>query len=136
MISISIEEFVNIYCKNNPGKESNQLREHLQQAVKDKKNGGTCINCGQEIWAIGSALANQGLKHACNEDDNLFERYMDRILLSLADNYGFEGWYDVYTDLESTYNTQEDTDEYTVASKLKVLKAVIHQIEEKQHLTK
>ena len=60
MIPISIEAYVNKHCKNNPGEEPNQLRENLKQAVKDKKNGVICINCDQEIWAIGSAVAYQG----------------------------------------------------------------------------
>ena len=88
------------------------------------------------VNAIEKLISTIDVKHACNEDGTLFERYMDRILLSLADSYGYEGWYDVYEDLESTYNPQADTDEYTVASKLTVLRAVIHQIEEKQRLTK
>ncbi|WP_237049359.1 hypothetical protein [Lentibacillus amyloliquefaciens] len=50
---------MNKHCKNNPEENPNQLRKDLKQAVKDKKNGETCFNCGQEIWAIGSAVAYQ-----------------------------------------------------------------------------
>lgn len=60
MVSISIEAFINLYRKNNPEVNSNQLRVNLKQAVRDKKNGETCFNCGQEIWAIGSAIVYQG----------------------------------------------------------------------------
>ena len=60
MVPISIEAYVNKHCENNPGENPNQLRENLKQAVKDKKNGAPCHNCGQEIWAIGSAVAYQG----------------------------------------------------------------------------
>lgn len=58
MVPISIEKFVNLYCKNNPEEVPSQLRENLKQAVMDKKNGATCINCGQRIWAIGSAVSH------------------------------------------------------------------------------
>ncbi len=57
MVSISIDSYVKKHCKNYPGEESNKLRERLKQAINDKKNGAICINCGQVIWAIGSAVA-------------------------------------------------------------------------------
>lgn len=60
MVPISIEKFVNKHCKNNPEENPVQFRESLIQAVKDKKKGATCTNCGQEIWAIGSAVSYQG----------------------------------------------------------------------------
>ncbi|GEN83662.1 hypothetical protein SLU01_19740 [Sporosarcina luteola] len=60
MIPISIEAYVKKHCEGNPGENPQKLKENLKQAVKDKKNGATCSNCGQEIWAIGSAVAYQG----------------------------------------------------------------------------
>lgn len=60
MVPISIESYVNTHCKNNPDEEPKQFREDLEQAVKDKKDGATCMNYGQEIWAIGSVVAYQG----------------------------------------------------------------------------
>lgn len=60
MIPISIEKYVKKHCKSNPEENPSQLRGKLEQAVKDKKNGEACFNCGKEIWAIGSAVAYQG----------------------------------------------------------------------------
>ncbi|MDO6657508.1 hypothetical protein [Anaerobacillus sp. 1_MG-2023] len=88
------------------------------------------------VNAIEKLISTIDVKHACNEDDGLYEGYMERILLALTDNYGAAGWYDVYGDLDSTYYQEEDLDEFTVASKLKVLKDIIYQIEEKQSLKK
>lgn len=51
-IPISIEKFVNKHCKNNPEENPVQFRESLIQAVKDKKKGATCTNCGQEIAEV------------------------------------------------------------------------------------
>lgn len=61
MVPISIEAFVKMHCKSNPDENPNQLRERLKEAVRDKKNGEMCSSCGQEIWAIGSAVAY----HSC-----------------------------------------------------------------------
>lgn len=56
MIPISINDFVKKYCKTNPNQNPEQLKKRLQEAVKDKKNGATCSNCGEAIWAVGSAI--------------------------------------------------------------------------------
>lgn len=61
MVPISLEKFVEKHYKNNPEENPAQLRKNLKRAVKDKKNGATCSNCGQEIWAIGSAISH----HSC-----------------------------------------------------------------------
>ncbi|QAS52315.1 hypothetical protein [Halobacillus litoralis] len=60
MIPISIISFVNKHCKSNPDEEPNKLKKRLKEAVNDKENGVICFKCDQEIWAIGSAVANQG----------------------------------------------------------------------------
>lgn len=60
MVPISLEAFVKMHIKNDPDEEPSKLRGNLRQAVEDKKNGASCFNCGQEIWAIGSALVYQG----------------------------------------------------------------------------
>lgn len=59
MVPISLEKFVKMYCENNPDENPVRLTESLKQAVLDKKNGATCSNCGDSIWAIGSAIAYQ-----------------------------------------------------------------------------
>ncbi|WP_130859458.1 hypothetical protein [Gracilibacillus phocaeensis] len=59
MQPISMEDYVKKHCKGNPDTDPKQLRKSLKQAVQDKKNGEKCRRCGQEIWAIGSAVAYQ-----------------------------------------------------------------------------
>lgn len=34
--------------------------ERLKDAVQRKNSGETCNNCGEPIWAIGTAIAYQG----------------------------------------------------------------------------
>ncbi|WP_317935256.1 hypothetical protein [Sporosarcina aquimarina] len=53
-----METFVNKHCKNNPEENRAQFKENLKQAVQDKKNGVTCDNCGERIWAIGSTVSH------------------------------------------------------------------------------
>ncbi len=60
MVPISLEDYVKKHCKRNPDENPAQFKKALKQAVKAKKDGATCANCGQEIWALGSAVAFQG----------------------------------------------------------------------------
>lgn len=60
MVPISEENYVEIHCKNTPEENPLHLKKALKQAVKAKKDGATCPSCGQEIWALGSAVAFQG----------------------------------------------------------------------------
>jgi hypothetical protein len=56
LVSITIDEFVKKYLKSNKSENEKEIREDLLQAVKAKKRGVKCTNCGRPIWAIGSAL--------------------------------------------------------------------------------
>jgi len=53
---ISIDEFLKSYKENNPSEDVKSLRKVLISVVEDKKNGGVCYQCGQPIWAIGTAV--------------------------------------------------------------------------------
>lgn len=75
MIPIKIKEYVHKYCKDNPKADSQQLKESLQQAVQDKKNGATCFHCGKEIWAIGSAAAYHGCFSCLTGESDSSEDY-------------------------------------------------------------
>lgn len=55
------------------------------------------------------------LKHACNEDNALYEESMKRILFMIADNLGCEGGYD-YLDIKY----DEDTDQPIITNKERV----------------
>ena len=53
---ITIDDFVKSYKKNNPSEENSNIRAALIETVQAKKDGAKCNQCGQPIWAIGSAV--------------------------------------------------------------------------------
>lgn len=59
MKPISIKKFATLYVKSNNENKSDVI-ERLKNAVQRKKSGETCSNCGEIIWAIGTAVAYQG----------------------------------------------------------------------------
>lgn len=69
---ISVDEFVKSYYKNNPKEDDPNLREILIGTANDKKNGAKCGQCGQPIWAVGSAIVGWNGCFTCitGEADN------------------------------------------------------------------
>ena len=70
---ISIENFIKSFIESNPKENSIVLRQGLQRALRDYKNGETC-DCGNQIWVIGSALVGNRCftcitGDACPDDD-------------------------------------------------------------------
>lgn len=57
MMPIELEKFLSQFVTDNPGENDKDIRDKLIAAVEAKRNGATCINCGNPIWAIGSAIA-------------------------------------------------------------------------------
>ena len=55
-VPITIDEFAKSYSKNNPSEKNSNIRAALIETVQAKKNGAKCGQCGQPIWAIGSAV--------------------------------------------------------------------------------
>ena len=53
---ISIDKFVKIHLKKNPGEDEKVIRDRIEAALDDYKNGVKC-QCGKDIWIIGSASA-------------------------------------------------------------------------------
>lgn len=53
-IPISIDKYVKKHLKNNPTENEKDLRDRLNTALTDYKNGEKC-SCGNDIWVIGSA---------------------------------------------------------------------------------
>ncbi len=72
---ISIDQFLDSQFRNNQGRE--KLKSQLQGLVKEKANGAKCVNCGNEIWVIGSALSGSKMCFACitgeTDDSNDYE---------------------------------------------------------------
>ena len=56
---ISIENFIKSFIENNTKEDPEKLRQGLQEALKDYKNGSKC-HCGNKIWVIGSAIVGTG----------------------------------------------------------------------------
>ncbi|MCL2312392.1 MAG: hypothetical protein FWC41_07895 [Firmicutes bacterium] len=44
------------YKENNPKEDIKNLRKVLIETVQNKKDGVKCIQCGQSIWAVASAI--------------------------------------------------------------------------------
>lgn len=53
---ISFDEYVVRHLKSNKDENEREFRERLREAVEAKRSGRLC-DCGNPIWAIGSAVA-------------------------------------------------------------------------------
>lgn len=65
MIPISIEEFADMTVKNNKDMNRDDLILDLKNALKSKKNGAKCMQCGSPIWAAGSAITGMNMCFTC-----------------------------------------------------------------------
>jgi hypothetical protein len=62
---ISIDEFLKAHRTNNPTEDIKAYRSALEQAVKSKKSGAVCCQCGSPIWAIGTATVGRNGCFTC-----------------------------------------------------------------------
>lgn len=65
MVPISIEKFADMVVKNNKDINRNGLIQDLKTALQNKKNGMKCIQCGNPIWAAGSAITGMNMCFTC-----------------------------------------------------------------------
>lgn len=65
VIPISIDKFVASYMKNNPKEKRQDVIINLKSAVAAKHEGACCSQCGQPIWAIGTAIAGWNACFTC-----------------------------------------------------------------------
>ena len=56
---ISISRYVKLHAKSNPDTDTKELSRQLHQLLDAKLAGALC-ECGEPIWAIGSAQAGMG----------------------------------------------------------------------------
>ena len=56
---ISVDKFFDLYQKNNPDTDTNEIRNNLSNFKTLKLQGQKC-DCGDPIWIIGSAISGQG----------------------------------------------------------------------------
>jgi hypothetical protein len=59
-VPIGIEEYLELHLRSNPGEKRNEVLARLRDSVSAAVAGRRC-QCGEPIWAIGSAVAG----HAC-----------------------------------------------------------------------
>jgi len=78
---ISINEYIKQNGKNNPKENMADLRKALFNAVNAKKNGAKCDNCGQPIWAAGTAVVGWSACFSCitGESDNSNDYEIDSV---------------------------------------------------------
>lgn len=65
MIPISIKEFAKKTAQSNKGVNEKELIEALKKTLNAKKNGAKCCQCGQPIWAAGSAVTGINMCFNC-----------------------------------------------------------------------
>ena len=78
---ITIDEFIKSYGKNNPAEDIKRLRITLTDVVDAKMNGAVCNQCGQPIWAIGTAVVGWDGCFTCitGEADNSEDLEIDSV---------------------------------------------------------
>ena len=65
MVPISVKKFAEITAKNNKDINKGELMTALNEALKRKNNGASCIICGHPIWAAGSAIVETDMCFSC-----------------------------------------------------------------------
>jgi len=65
MVPISIEKFADITAKNNKDINREDLIESLKGTLEDKNDGAKCCQCGDPIWAAGSAITGMHMCFTC-----------------------------------------------------------------------
>lgn len=81
MQPISIDQFARKFVKGNPDEKLADVKARLSDTVQRKKNGARCWQCGQPIWAIGTALVGHDACFACitGEADHLDGYEIDEV---------------------------------------------------------
>ncbi|WP_047154310.1 hypothetical protein [Aneurinibacillus tyrosinisolvens] len=81
MIPTSIDKFVASYIKSNPKEKRQDIIIQLKAAVSAKQEGTLCSQCGQQIWAIGTAIAGWNACFTCltGEADDSGDFEIDRV---------------------------------------------------------
>jgi hypothetical protein len=83
MHPISIDRFAKMTVKDNPDENLADLKLRLEEAVERKKAGARCWQCGQPIWAIGSAIVGHNGCFTCitGEADHSDDYEIDEVCL-------------------------------------------------------
>lgn len=80
-IPISIDDYVRSHMENNPDDNKAKVENAVRSATAAKKNGARCMQCGQPIWAIGTATVgwNGCFSCICGEADNSEDFEIDSV---------------------------------------------------------
>lgn len=65
MIPISIEKFADMTARQNKDVNKEDLVKALKKSLAAKKNGAKCFQCGNPIWAAGSAVVGMNMCFTC-----------------------------------------------------------------------
>jgi formamidopyrimidine-DNA glycosylase len=65
MVPITIKEFAKETAAHNKEINEKELERDLKAALTAKKNGAKCSQCGQPIWAAGSAVTGTYMCFSC-----------------------------------------------------------------------
>ena len=115
-VPISINKYVSLHLKTNPGENEKALRERLEVALESYLNGEKC-SCGNDIWVVGSATAGHscftcitGESHpsgdyeidsALNKRDKKGRRHIDEMDPTEIRGFFNDNGYEVNPDLET-----------------------------------
>lgn len=83
------------------------------------------------IQGIKKLMSHIDVKHACNEDHEKFNKYIETLLLSVADIVGYEHYYwEQVPESEKKYNEYDELDELEVSreEKIKLLKIMVENL--------
>jgi hypothetical protein len=58
-VPISIAEYIPLHMKSNPGEQRAALEAALRESLEAAERG-ECCECGEPIWALGSAIVGRG----------------------------------------------------------------------------
>ncbi len=84
---ISIDQFVKIHLKKNPGENDKTLKMRIESALDYYKNGLKC-RCGNDIWIVGSTMAPFGCFSCITGKDHPRGDYEIDSALDKRDKYG------------------------------------------------
>ncbi|MED1601764.1 hypothetical protein [Alkalihalophilus marmarensis] len=80
------------------------------------------------IKGIQKLMSQIDVKHACNEDHERFNKYIETLLLSVADIVGYEHYYwEQVPDSEKKYNEYDEL-EVSREEKIKLLKIMVENL--------
>ncbi|MGL5712387.1 MAG: hypothetical protein ACRCXT_02480 [Paraclostridium sp.] len=57
MVLIEVKEFAKKYVESNKSEKIEDVIKRLNESLENKNSGAKCCQCGETIWALGSAVS-------------------------------------------------------------------------------